>query len=73
MKNLWESIKVIVLIIIMLGGIAFIFSIIVGNAMKESYYYSTEPGICPTCGNQLIKGVYGRDIPKFCWYCPNCD
>lgn len=39
---------------------------------NHSAYSEKGDGICPVCGAELVKGVYGAYAPTFIWYCPNC-
>lgn len=63
-----KNILIIVLTIVFLLGL--IFGLNSCSAKMDGFYF--EPGNCPECGTQLVKGVYGAYSPSVCWYCPNC-
>lgn len=64
----WES------ILIILVCVGLIFALCVGGSKSAEKNHSafSKPGICPNCGEKLVKGVYGQYTPAFIWYCPNC-
>lgn len=66
--------KTLTFILVILVCIALLFAITFAKSNEDEKNHSafTEPGICPTCGTPLVKGVYGQYFPNFIWYCPNC-
>ena len=64
----WEFI----LILLVCVGLIFILQTHILKSVEENPSVSFEPGICPNCGEKLVKGVYGQNSPHFIWYCPDC-
>lgn len=64
--NLWLIGFLILVIVLIMVITAFI----VKDSHEQGFY--DNPGICEKCGNKLIKGVYGREVPRVTWYCPDC-
>lgn len=66
----WQFILVILVCIALTFAIGFA----ARNDAEENHsaYYEKGDGICPVCGAELVKGVYGSYAPNFIWYCPDC-
>lgn len=66
----WQLILVILVCVGLIVAIGFAAK----NDAEENHsaYYEKGDGICPVCGAELVKGVYGAYTPNFIWYCPDC-
>jgi hypothetical protein len=60
--------------VVMLVCMCIIFATLIAGSQYAKVKHSAfdEPGVCPTCGAKLVKGVYGESTPHFIWYCPDC-
>lgn len=68
----WQLILNIIFILIVC--VALILALVSWGEMDAEKNHSVfdKPGVCPSCGTPLVKGVYGQYFPVFIWYCPNC-
>ena len=67
-----RAIAILTITIILLIGLIFALIEVNDRQVKERGFFE-NPGNCPTCGEPLVKGVYGSTgTPRFCWYCPIC-
>ena len=64
----WE----LILIILVCVGLIVAIGFAAKNDDNHSAYYEKGDGVCPVCGAELVKGVYGAYTPNFVWYCPEC-
>ena len=64
----WEFI----LILLVCVGLVFALLACGLKSAEKNHSAFSEPGVCPNCGEKLVKGVYGQYTPNFIWYCPNC-
>ena len=70
MKKTLELIFIILVCVGLIVAIGFMAKNDAEN--NHSAYYEKGDGVCPVCGAELVKDVYGAYTPNFIWYCPEC-